>query len=193
MNERFRFSKESIRTRERQNGVTAIEFAIVAPVLFLLLMGLAEMSLLIYVKAKVMRSVELGAREIRTLKVGPSDNRPTTGNQMTARDFTKDVICQKFADKDECVSRISVDVRNDDTFAALRDKLPASLKDVGPNAPGAAFTGEFKPGGPGKMGSLIVTYDWQLFTPGLTFMFANVPGMEGISRLTAISVYRNEM
>ena len=190
MNERFRFSKESIRTRERQNGVTAIEFAIVAPVLFLLLMGLAEMSLLIYVKAKVMRSAELGAREIRTLKVGPTDNRPTTGNQMTAQDFTKDVICQKFANKDECVSRISVDVRNDDTFAALRGKLPANLKDVGPDA---AYTEEFKPGGPGKMGSLIVTYDWQLFTPGLTFMFANVPGMEGISRLTAISVYRNEM
>lgn len=193
MKEWYRFAgKASLRARNREAGVTAIEFAIVAPVLFLLLMGLAEMSMLFYVKAKVLRSAELGAREIRTLKVGPSDTK-STQNQMNAQEFKKNVICQKFADKDECVSRISIDVRNEATFAALKTKVPARLMDVGPNAPGATYSGTFEPGGPGKMGALIVNYDWRLLTPGLTFMFANVPGIEGISRLTTITVYRNEM
>lgn len=176
--------------RACEAGTTAIEFAIVAPVLLLLLGAMVETGSIIFMQMQLQFATTDAARQIRTLKVGPATIAEGQPNQKSIVQF-KSAICEKFL-VSNCSNSIRVDVRSDSTFAALAAGWPASLQSVGPQGPGAAYIEKYTPGPPGAPGSLIVSYDWKFEFSPLGILFGNVATYPGIRRLIGLSVYRNE-
>lgn len=170
-------------------GTTAIEFAIIAPVLFLMLGAICEVGIFLLIQNSVQAATENAARQIRLGKVGPVSVGGTQ-KQMDIAQF-KAVICAKLV-VTSCASRIRVDVQSANSFAALADKMPHTIAEVGPQDGGSSYAEVFDPGAPGKQGSLIVTYDWNFVFPMLAPLFGNVGGYPTIRRLYGVSVFENE-
>lgn len=172
-----------------ERGTTAIEFAIVAPVLILLLGSMAEVGAFILIQTQLQFATESAARQIRIGTVGPT----TTGGtpQMTVSGL-KTLICKQFL-VPSCTSRIKLDVQRADSFANLKTMLPKPLENVGPQTPSASYTETYLPGSPGQMGSLVITYDWKFVFPSVGAIFGNLSKVPGVRRLSGLAVYRNEM
>jgi Flp pilus assembly protein TadG len=80
--ERMAFSKRIVkRFIKRDDGATAIEFAIIAPILFLLIMGILEFGLIYYAKSVIENAVAYAAR------LGITNNQ-YTGNVRVAQSAT---------------------------------------------------------------------------------------------------------
>lgn len=183
--------------RPGKAGTTAIEFAIVAPVLLLLLGSLVETAAFILLQTQLQFATDSAARQIRTGQVGPANTLTGTSNQMALPAF-KTLVCAKFYAVN-CATRIRVDVQKvkydpqqDRQFSQLKTLVPDPLTQVGPQTPGANYTEQYLPGAPGDVGSLIVTYDWNFVIPLLRPVFGNVSTYPGIRRLAGLSIYRNE-
>lgn len=170
-------------------GTTAIEFAIIAPVLFLMLGAICEVGIFLLIQNSVQAATENAARQIRLGKVGPGSVGGTL-NQMDISHF-KAVICSKLV-VSNCASSIRIDVQNAGSFASLADKMPHTIEEVGPQVGGGSYAEVFDPGAPGKQGSLVVTYDWNFVFPMLTPLFGNVARYPTVRRLYGVSVFENE-
>ena len=177
--------------RPREAGASAIEFALVAPMLVLILGCLAETGAFILIQTQLQLATDTAAREIRTGKVGPASTAANQPNQMTLSEF-KAIVCGKFS-VPNCTTNINVDVQSDTSFALLRPKLPSPLENVGPQNSGGSYSEAFTPGAPGQMGSLVVTYDWRFVFPMVGLIFGNVQSYPGIRRLVGLAVYQNEL
>jgi len=172
-----------------ESGTTAIEFAIIAPVLFLMLGAICEVGIFLLIQNSVQAATENAARQIRLGKVGPGSVGGTV-NQMDIAHF-KAVICAKLVVAD-CAGSIRVDVQNAGSFANLADKMPHRIEEVGPQGNNGSYAETFDPGAPGKQGSLVVTYDWKFVFPMLAPLFGNVSSYPTIRRLYGVSVFENE-
>jgi Flp pilus assembly pilin Flp len=176
------------RFRRCEAGTTAIEFAIIAPVLFLLLGAICEAGAFLLIQNSLQAAAESAARQIRLGKVGSS----TVGgalNQMNIAQF-KAVVCAKLT-VSNCSGRIHIDLQKASSFAGLANKMPSKIEDVGPQN-GGSYSEVFDPGGPGEQGSLIITYDWSFVFPMLGPLLGNVGGSPNIRRLYGVSVFENE-
>ena len=171
-------------------GTTAIEFAIVGPVLFLTLGVIIETGLFLFFQFNLQYATDLAARQIRIGTVGPLTST-STPDQMNIDDF-KNLVCQKLP-LPNCTTRIRVDVRHEASFAALSAIMPNPPQNVGAQTPSGAYVESYSPGTRGDAGSLIVTYDWRFSFGFVGSFFHNVPTYPGIWRMYGVSVYRNEM
>ena len=176
------------------SGATAIEFALVGPILFLTLGMIVETGLFLTVQYLLQDATTVAGRQIRTGNVGPATTTAGAANQMDVTAF-KTLICSKLLNimVRDCPANIRVDVRNAASFAALATVMPVTPIAVGPQTTGGGYGEIFQPGARGQMGSLIVTYDWQLSFGNLINILGNVAGMPGVWRLTGVSVYRIEI
>ncbi|MCA3561943.1 MAG: pilus assembly protein [Aestuariivirga sp.] len=176
------------RLRRGEAGVTAIEFAIVAPILILLFGAIFEIGTFIFMQNRLQFATEKAARSIWLLKVGPPDNTNNTP-QMNISAF-KTLVCSGMQ-MTTCTD-LSVDVRNGKKFADIKTAIPNPATGVGKTNNQAGYTETYEPGGPGMAGSLIVTYDWKFAFPGPALLFGNVSTYPGIRRLVATAVFKNE-
>ena len=164
------------RYRKSQDGVTAIEFAIVAPPFLALMLAVFEVGIMLFSEYVIEHGVGKAARMIRTGEV-------QTAN-MTVSEF-KALVCGNLAGYLDCETNLKVDVRKFADFDEVT--LPPPLGADGEFS--AGIGGNYDPGAPYEVVVVRVYYAWSLFTPGLTLM-DNMS--DGRRLLAAGAAFRNE-
>ena len=135
------------RFRRDVGGATAVEFALVAPMLFFALLSLLEIGVLCMMTSGVDNAVAGVARTIRT----GQDDAPAT-----AAAFEDQVCARMGGDLAGCRSRLTVSVHAVDRFADL-SAITA-----------AAPAGEYNKGDAGDIILVKADYAWPIMTPFLT-------------------------
>lgn len=158
----------------RSDGAAAMEFAFVVMPFLLLLMGVIEVGLAMFVSTQIQGATAEAARQIRT------------GNVQGASDpivAFRDLLCDGLVAAVECDERLVMDVRAYDSFGNV--VFPSFY-----NAGGEAEGTEFAAGGAGQTVLVRVAYNWTIVTPFLATFLAN-DGDDG-RIMNAATVFRNE-
>ncbi len=154
------------------SGVTAIEFALIAPVFLYLLMGILELSLMFFATIIVDGAVLDAGRRIRT------GQAQTSGDTLGY--FTTEV-CDHMYGVYSC-SDITFDVRTFSDFASV--SVPIEVDDDG------EYVTEFSAGSSGEITAVRAIYAWNFFTPLIGAFFGEDGGNS--RTLTMTTVFRNE-
>lgn len=160
---------------KRRDGATAVEFAMIAAPFFFLLFAILEVTMVFFVNT----SMEHATMEVaRTIRTGESQKAG-----QSSGDFLK-AVCAQMNTLIPCNGNVYIDVRTFKDFSNVKDDSP--IKN------GKLDNGSFQYD-PGKAGDIVlvrVFYTWQLNTPGISSVFAN---LNGNKRLIEASVaFRNE-
>ena len=144
------FTEVVRRVRYRDDGVTAVEFALVAPVFMFLVFAILETSLM-YVVATVMQGeVALTTRIIRTGQLQQE------GDAITA---FRESLCDNLDNVLNC-DNVIIDVRTFEDFGEI------DLDDF-VDEEGNASDNQFSPGGAGEIVVVRVAYLYNIVTPYL--------------------------
>ncbi len=136
--------------RADENGATAVEFALIAPLLFLSIFSLIEIGALGMMVSGFDHAVTESARRIRT---GRDDG-------ATSAAGFEDQICGRLGgDLVKCKNRLVVNVQRYNRFAD------------GNAAVAAAPTGQFNKGAAGDIIVVKADYRWPLMTPFIATSF----------------------
>ena len=166
---RRRFKTGAAAFRRDDRGSTAMEFAFVAPVLFMALWSLIELGVLGMMITNVDSAVVNASRRIRT---GRDDAA------STAQAFKDQVCASMGGNQSECRERMTVSVRRFSRFA--------DATAVATSPPDGAFDR----GGPSDIVVVKVNYRWPLLTPYL----GDGVGRSGLTEVTiaARQAFKNE-
>jgi Flp pilus assembly protein TadG len=163
--------------RRSQSGVTAIEFAMVAPPFCALMLAIFEVGIMLFSEYVIEHGVGKASRMIRTGEVQTAS--------MGAPEF-RTLVCGNLASYLNCETDLHIDVRAFNDFDVV--SLPAPLTNEGELSD--AVTGSaFDAGDPTQVVVVRVYYAWSLFAPGMTYM-ANMS--DGRRLLAAGAAFRNE-
>jgi Flp pilus assembly protein TadG len=155
--------------RRDDGGATAVEFALVAPILFFSLLSLVEIGVLGMMSAGLENAVDDAARRLRT---GREDSATSSS------DFESQV-CARFANSSaECRDRLVVSVQR---FTRFSDANATNQ---------AAPDGSFNKGGAGDIIIVKANYAWPLMTPFLLTAFERSGPFE--VTLASRHVFKNE-
>jgi Flp pilus assembly protein TadG len=166
------------RYRRSQSGVTAIEFAVVAPPFLALMLAIFEVGIMLFSEYVIEHGVGNASRMIRTGEV------QTEG--MSATEF-KTLVCGKLAGYLDCENNLHIDVRAFKDFDEV--SLPAPLTPEGALSSEVTSDSHFEPGDPYQVVVVRVYYPWSLFMPGMSHM-SNMS--DGRRLLAAGAAFRNE-
>ena len=148
--------------RKDSYGTAIIEFAIVAPVLFLLLIGFIELGLILFATTMLEGATDVGAR------IGSTDYTTTDLDRET-------YILNQIANlSGGLLNKANINI----SVTAYQFSNTGVI---------GASTSNFV-GGAGALVEYKVTYPWKIFTP----LFASVFGTGGVYTITAVSFVRNE-
>ena len=146
----LQIARTARKLRRREEGVTAVEFALVAPVFLFLVFAILETSLM-YVVATVMQGeVALATREIRTGQLQAGEDALGT--------FTEN-LCSNLSNVLDC-DNIIIDVRTFDDFGEME-------VDTFVDEDGNASGNEFDPGGASEIVLVRIAYQYNIITPYL--------------------------
>ncbi|HEY4994706.1 MAG TPA: TadE/TadG family type IV pilus assembly protein [Aestuariivirga sp.] len=164
-----------------ESGVSAIEFAMVAPPAFLLLGVTIETGVMMFSQYTLQTAVETAARSIRT---GSAQM-----NSVSSTNF-KNSICNSVGSLLDC-SKVVVYVRSDPTFAALVANTPPLLN-IGPSTGSTTVSAPacYNPGNASQPAIIIATYDWYFVSWGMS-AFGNVAGNKA-NRLIGLTLFQNQ-
>jgi Flp pilus assembly protein TadG len=163
--------------RRRAEGHAAIEFALIAPVFFMLLMGIIETGMVFFADSTLQNGMEVAARMIRTGQVQTGGITQTTFRQIVCNAINSFLSCDP--------SKLYIDVRAYTNFAS--SNYPPPLDDdqnLNPNLNG------YQVGTSCQVVLVRAFYTWELFTPVFAQYYAN---MANNTRLISASIaFRNE-
>lgn len=150
---------QAVRPRSRfvskRDGIVALEFALIAPVLIMVVVWIFEFAVLMIRQQAVDYASAEAARLVRTGMAQNSANpKETVANGM----------CEASFGWLDC-SRLELDVRNYPNFAAIDLTPPVYDKD------GKITNFVFQPGGPTSVMFVRVSYPHELITPILSSIF----------------------
>jgi Flp pilus assembly protein TadG len=155
-------------------GSSIVEFALVVPPFLLMMMGILEISMVLFVSVHLEGSVHEAARQIRT---GNVQNAASPIGEF------RTILCGRLEVVLDCDGRLVIDVRpfnqfNSITFAPFYDEN------------GEAQGNGFSPGTAGEIVLVRVAYNWNITTPLLGKLLAD----DGVSRkvILAAAAFRNE-
>lgn len=174
-----------------QSGATAVEFALVGPVLFLLLMGCIELGVVFTANMLLKHSVYTAARSGRTGFV------PTTSTQ----DAAIRALVKRRAGLLMDSSKITVEAKSYSGFDTLGkpepfdDKNKNGRRDDGENFTDVNKNGKYDTdqgalgyGGANEVVLYTITYPWTFTTP----LIGRVMAPNGSLKLSATAVVQNE-
>lgn len=182
----------------KNDGVAAIEFALVGGPFLFVLFAIFELGLMLFAEYALAQNVESAGRLIRTGQVQNGLN----GHSATPAYF-KTQVCKNLETFLDCSSNLYVDVRKFNDFSSISGSLPDPY-DSGTTELSEDITlnSEYQPGAAGEIVSIRVYYDWQLFMPGLSALVGAVGSFGNVSAsgstetnsrlLTAAATFRNE-
>jgi hypothetical protein len=166
------------RWRSDDQGVTALEFGMVAAPFFMLLFGIIGIGLYFFTTFTLENAVEQASRILRTGQAQQAN--------MTAEQF-KTKICELVPGFVDCAGKLKVNVKS---FEDSEDITPASLPrclDGGGNLSSAT---EYDPGGASKVVLVWVCFEWE-FAKSIPFL--NFSDMSSGGRLIqATTTFRSE-
>ncbi len=165
--------------RRGRRGVVAVEFALILPVFLYLLIGILEVSLLLFTTTVVDGAVQDAARRIRTGQAQLSGD--------TFADF-QNALCSSIVTYD--CDDMALDVKTFSSFSTVTSPSLGLNEDgdvVDEN--GDAYNVEFTPGGAGDINVVRVIYSWTFFTPLIGELLGD---SENVKLLTSTAVFRNE-
>ena len=161
--------------RRRASGNAAIEFALIAPVFFLLLMAIVETGMVFFAGATLENGVETAARMIRTGQA----------TALTQSQF-RQTICNNINTFMACdASTLYIDVRAFSGFGG--SSYPTALDANGNLNPNL---NSYQTGTACQVVLVRAFYTWSLFTPGFAQYFANMGGT--VRLITSSVAFRNE-
>jgi Flp pilus assembly protein TadG len=185
-NARDLFGRLAIRLRGRaaqmrarsKSGSAIVEFAMLAPVLFLFLCGIIEVGIIFFAASTLQNATDDAARQVRT---GQLQGAVTAGQ-------LRNLICAEMSSlitNANCTGNLQIDMRVSNTFA------------------GSAYPPVTNPDGSLNPGSMVVQnsdacqvvlvrafYPWKIITPVMTPLIQNMPG--GKHLLSVAEAFRNE-
>ena len=159
-----RSSRPVARFCRDNGGAIALEFALILPVFFYLLIGIIELSLLFFASTVMDGAVVDAARKIRTGQVQSSDD-PLAVFQTELCGSIVFLSCND----------LTLDVRTFESFSSVN--LPTvSLNTDGVLVGGdnEAFGGGFSAGAAREITVVRVIYPWEFFTPMIGILMADV-------------------
>jgi Flp pilus assembly protein TadG len=159
-----------------RSGSAAIEFAFVAPVFFLFLMGTMETGLIYLGDFVLQNATADAARQIRTGQVA-------TGS-MTQAQF-RTLICNEISPLLACDTNLQIDVQTYTNFGSAAITNPITS--------GGALDPSLNHWTPGGVCDVVLVrafYTWRVATPLLTPFLVNVNSSQHL--LTAAVAFRNE-
>lgn len=165
---------------KNESGATAVEFAMVSPVFFLMLGITLETGLMLFTEYVLQTSVQEAARLVRTGQAQASN--------LNAAAF-KSKICNLAGLIINCNSNVSVYMATASNFTNLNNVVPSSLS-IGQKSDGTPGPASFDCGGPSQAVALIATYDWKFTIPYFMSYFANFGS--DTRRLTGFAMFKNE-
>ena len=179
-----------------QDGATAVEFGFIAPVLFLLVMGIVEAGLIMSAQNTLESATYLASRTGRT---GFADTGKT--QEETIMDTLKERASLFLNTDYVSIDALSVSTRTYAGFDDINEPEPFvdananGVRDDGENFTdinGNGVWDEDRGGsGYGSAGEIViytVTYPWPLFTP----LVSQFIGTDGIFTLSSRAVVKNE-
>ena len=177
---------------DADKGSTALEFAMVAPVFFLLLMGTIEAGVIFFAQSSLQNAVNDAARLVRT---GQSACFSLDSNNncvaMTAAQFRAQV-CGEVA---VLLQNCSLDANGNSDLQFDVNAYPAGFTGVTNSSPLDAQHNlpsltAFNAGNACDVVLVRAFYRWPVFTPMLSFFLANMGG--GDHLLATAAAFRNE-
>jgi Flp pilus assembly protein TadG len=188
---RFKSFCERLRT-DAEKGSVAIEFAMVAPVFFLILMATVESGVMFFAQSTLQNAVNDAARLVRTGQSACfSKDAQDNCVPITADQFRKQVcdevkvllaVCTKDTSGN---SDLQFDVKAYNAgFGGVANSSPL---DSGGDLPNMTA---FDTGGACDVVLVRAFYRWPVITPGLGFLLANMRGSNHL--LATAAAFRNE-
>lgn len=178
---------QTVRNRMRadaQKGSAAIEFAMVAPVFFVLLLGIFEAAIMFFSQAALQNAMTDMGRLIRT---GQTNCYTTSGGNcvaMTKAQFRTE-MCDKIAPLIACDSNLQIDVQAYTSYGGANFNSPL-------NANGTLNTSlnNYITGNACDVVLARTFYTWPVVTPVLSWFLVNMAGDKHL--MTAATAFRNE-
>ena len=163
------------RFRRNRDGATALEFAIVAPIFFVLLFAILETALMFFASQVLETMTQQAARMILT---GQAQN----ANYSQANFQT--YVCSQIPALFNC-NNISVDVESYNSFSQISfpNQIDGNGNFINNNL-------GYNPGGAGCIVVVRVFYPWQLFVTGLGYNISNMSNNQRL--LIATAAFKNE-
>ena len=166
------------------SGTAAIEFALIAPVFFLMLFAILETGMVFFAGQTLQHGVAQTARLIRT---GQAQNQNMTQTQFRTQ------LCNQVNFLLTCdADKLYVDVRAYTSFAGsgYPQPLDAGGNVVPGNVSGYTTGGSSNISGTQSIVLVRAFYTWQLFTPLFGNYFSNMPNNKRL--LSASVAFKNE-
>jgi Flp pilus assembly pilin Flp len=179
--ERLKLVRKHKSFHRDETAATAVEFAMVAPLFFLMLGITLETGLMMFTDYVLQTSVQEAARVVRT---GQAQEK-----EMSAGDFKKE-ICKLSGIIIDCEGQVTVYMKSAPNFTALAAAVPTYLS-VGQKDDGSFEPTTFKCGAPSEAVALIATYDWDFSIPFFMNGFGN-RNSDKTRRLAGYSMFKNE-
>jgi Flp pilus assembly protein TadG len=167
--------------RKDASGATAIEFAMIAPLFFLMLGVMLETGLMMFTEYVLQASVQEASRKVRT---GQAQSAALTAGQF------KTEICKMAKIIINCEGKVTVYMRAEANFTTLAASSPAATT-IGVKVDGTTDPTTFMCGAPSQAVAVIATYDWQFAIPYFMQYFSTF-GDGKFRRLAGFSMFRNE-
>jgi Flp pilus assembly protein TadG len=186
-------------------GATAIEFAIVLPVLLLCIFGVIEYCSILFAEATVESATNVAARQLKTAYVNgssttgtcPLTNGATSQSESQYIECVVQYIASGFLDK----SKLQISARVFGSYSVIGGTVPTCSNSALPNACIGTTTSNNPPGcnsnttpscqqnfgASGSIVELTVNYPWTIMTPIISPFF---PG--GTLNITSSTVIQNE-
>jgi Flp pilus assembly pilin Flp len=173
------------------DGATAVEFALVAPVFFLLIIGMIELSLVMMANAILQSAVGDAARTGITGN-SPAGSSRTEAIEAAIDDLTGEILDPTRLQLDELVYPSFDSIGKPEPFTDQNGNgaydTGEPFTDINGNGHWDADMGAAGLGGPGDIVLYRARYDWQLITPFIRNVF--LP--DGVIHLEATTAVRNE-
>lgn len=188
--QRFAFSPMPCRFRRDESGTAAIEFAVIAPVLLLIMFGIIEFSLAMFMQSVMEGATTLSSRLGKTgysqQGISREDTIRAALNQRagTFLDVDEITITSKFYGQ---FDQIGDEEPYIDTNHNHRYDTGETYTDVNGNGHWDADMAEPGYGDANDIVVYTVTYPWQIMTPVMRPFFDN-----GILPLRSVAVVKNE-
>jgi len=161
--------------KEGASGNALVEFAMIAPIFFLLMFSIMEIGIIFFAQSTLQHATEIVARLIRT---GQVQGQSLTQTQV------RQIICNNAAPLIPCNGNLYVDVRAFTNFGGVVFTPPL---DGNGNVSGM---NTFQPGVACNVVLVRSFYTWPVFTPVLTPFLKNMAGNKHL--IYSASTFRNE-
>jgi Flp pilus assembly protein TadG len=174
MNDRMRRLAKRLRANAR-SGSAVVEFALIAPVFFLLLFAIMEIGIIYFAQATLQHATDDLARKVRTGQIQ---------GQGITQAAVRQEVCTDVSPLIPCDTSLYVDLESFSGFGGVIFSPPLDSK--GNMIP----LNNFQTGTACSVVLVRVFYAWEVFTPLLTPFLSNMAGSKHL--LYAAAAFRNE-